>query len=32
MAPLFNYASSAWNNAFFFSGLVILFPTSAGTE
>jgi len=23
MAPLFNYASSAWNNAFFFSGIVI---------
>jgi hypothetical protein len=22
MAPLFNYASSAWNNAFFFMGIV----------
>jgi len=22
MAPLFNFASSAWNNAFFFSGIV----------
>jgi hypothetical protein len=27
MAPLFNAASSAWNNAFFFMGLVLSRPT-----
>jgi hypothetical protein len=26
MAPLFNFSSSAWNNAFFFSGLVYSTP------
>ena len=26
MAPLFNYASSAWNNAFFFTGIVRILP------
>jgi hypothetical protein len=32
MAPLFNYASSAWNNAFFFMGIVHFFVASVNVS